>query len=155
MRQRFRAAAEACSAIRSDVRSGLQALRKSDREHVRARDSRRLSGSIDADSALAGVLPNAPRWDYGIGYTPSSNTDDVVHWVEVHPAMDGEVRKVEAKLEWLKNWMANNATDLAGMSKRFVWVSSGRTRFTPTSPGLKRLAQKGCYFVGRVYTIES
>lgn len=154
MRGEFRAAAEACSALRSHVRNGLQALRESDRAHVRARDGRRLAGSVDVDSALAEALPNSPRWDYGIGYRPSSKMDEVVHWVEVHPATDGEARKVEAKLEWLRDWMAENATELAGMDRRFVWVSSGRTRLTPTSPGLRRLAQKGCRHVGKVYTVE-
>ena len=153
MRRRFRIAAEACSALRSHVRNGLQALRRPDRTRVRAKNSRRLAGSIDVDSALAEALPNAPRWDYGIGHQPPSNRDEVVHWVEVHPATDGEVSKMEAKLEWLKNWMDNNAEELARMDRRFVWVSSGRTHSTPTSPGLRRLAQKGCCHVGSVYTI--
>ena len=74
--------------------------------------------------------------------------------LEVHPATDGEVRSVEAKLEWLKNWMDNNAAELTSMDRRFVWVSSGKTHLTPTAPGLRRLAQKGCRHVGSFYAIE-
>ena len=154
MRQEFRVAAQACSALGAHVRDGLQALRGSDRTHVRAKDTRRLAGSVAVEAALAKALPNSPLWDYGVGYRPSDNRNDVVHWVEVHPATDGEVRSVKAKLEWLIEWMTENAAELAKMDRRFVWVSSGRTHFSPTSPGLKRLAQKGCRHVGKVYTIE-
>ncbi|MCP4250111.1 MAG: hypothetical protein GY778_23970 [bacterium] len=121
---------------------------------MRASDNHRLAGSVDVDSALAEALPNAPRWDYAIGYRPSSGTNEVVHWVEVHPATDGEVRKVEAKLRWLKEWMVENAAELAEMGRRFVWISSGKTRLTPTAPALRRLAQQGCHHVGKVYTVE-
>ncbi len=131
----------------------MQALAATDRGRVRARVRRRLAGSVAVDSALARALPDAPRWDYGVGYRPSNDADDVVHWVEVHPATEGEVKSVAAKLEWLKGWIGTNATKLAALDRRFVWVSSGRTRLAPTSPGLKRLAQKGCRHVGRVYEI--
>lgn len=153
MRRAFRAATEACAALRSHFRSGLQALEETDRKRLRARDTRRLTGSVNVESALADGLPNARRWDYGIGYQPSSAADDVVHWVEVHPATEGEVKAIEGKLEWLKEWIGANARALAAMDRRFVWVSSGKTRLAPTSPGLKRLAQKGCQHVGRVYEI--
>lgn len=150
----FRAATQACAALRVHLKSGLQALRASDRRRLRARDSRRLAGSIDVDSALASALPNAPRWDYGVGYRPSNRASDVVHWVEVHPATQREVKAIEAKLEWLKKWIDVNATDLAALDRCFVWVSSGKTHLTPTSPALRRLAQKGCRHVGQVYEIQ-
>lgn len=106
------------------------------------------------DSALAAVLPHAPRWDYGVGYRPSGNREDVMHWVEVHPATDGEVQAVVDKLEWLKKWLGRNTDTLAAMESRYVWVSSGSTRLSPASPGRKRLAQRGCVHVGKVYVIQ-
>jgi hypothetical protein len=121
---------------------------------VRARDNRRLAGSVNVDSALSEALPAAPRWDYGIGYRPSKVHDETVHWVEVHQATDAEIRAMEAKLAWLQDWLVHAAPELARMDRRFIWVSSGRTRITPTAPGLRRLAKKGCRNVGRVYTIR-
>jgi len=118
------------------------------------RDNGRVAGSVDVDTALRSDLPNAPRWDYGIGYRPSANASDAVHWVEIHAATDGDIKAVEKKLEWLQSWVGINAPLLAGMDSRFVWVSSGRTRFTPTALGLKRLAKRGYRHVGRVYDIR-
>ena len=47
---------------------GKQAL-KGHRKHVVCADSRRLTGSIDLDSALAQEpgYADKPRWDYGLG----------------------------------------------------------------------------------------
>lgn len=149
MSRSFRAAAEACEALRQHVRQGLQALQRADRERVRARDPRTLTGSINLDAALADSLPNAPRWDYGVGHRPTTHAGELVYWIEVHPATDGQVSSVEAKLEWLKGWLRSAAPELSRMKRRFIWVSSGDTSLTPMSPALRRLAQKGCVHVGR------
>lgn len=114
---------------------------------------RRLTGSLNLDVALQEALPNAPRWDYGIGYRPNGEKADFVHWVEVHPASDREVPVVIAKLDWLKQWTTNNAPALATLACRYVWVSSGKTRLTPTAPALRHLATKGCQNVGRRHVI--
>ena len=51
-------------------RNGKQALLGAYRSRVICTEPRRLTGSIDLDSALAGEPghANAPRWDYGIGH---------------------------------------------------------------------------------------
>ena len=154
MSRGFCSAAKCCAALDGHVRTGLQALPESDRRHIRPKQTRRVAGSVNLDAALADAEPNSPRWDYAIGYRPAHRACEVVHWVEIHPATDGEIRSVEKKLQWLKGWMAENASELEAMEKRFVWISSGKTDFSPGSPGLKRLAQKGCCHVGRVYSIE-
>lgn len=120
---------------------------------VRARDSRRLAGSVDLDSALARKLPNEPRWDYAVGCRPANGNDDIVYWIEVHPATDADIPTVLAKLDWLKSWTGAHARELAALGQTFIWISSAKTRFTPTSPGLRRLAQKGCRNVGQIYQI--
>lgn len=153
MSSTFREAAAACSALRDRVRDGLQAVRRGHRSRIVAAESRRLAGSVDLDAALSAELPHAPRWDYGIGYRPSGAKVDAVHWIEVHPASDGDVAAVDAKLTWLKHWLATQAADLDRLDRRFVWVSSGRTGLTQASPGLRRLAQKGCRHVGSGYRI--
>ncbi len=154
MSRTFRGAAAACPALRAHYRPGLQALKGADRRRVRGTEPNRLGGSVDLDAALRRDLPNARIWDYGIGYRSAGNGDDVVHWVEVHPATDRDVADVEAKLEWLKAWIQSNAPELARLDRRFVWVSSGRTQLSPTSPALRRLAQKGCRCAGGHYNIR-
>ena len=47
---------------------GLQALRAEDKSHVKAENTRRLSGSADVDTALLLREPQANRWDFAIGY---------------------------------------------------------------------------------------
>jgi hypothetical protein len=153
MERSFCASAAACQALSNHLRQGLQALQRRDRERVRARYARRIVGSVSLDNALAESHPNEPRWDYGVGYQPTKNGDDVVHWIEVHPATDAEIRFVQAKLAWLKAFLSRNALALAALERRFVWVSSGKTRLTPTAPALRRLAEEGCRHVGRVYQI--
>jgi hypothetical protein len=40
---------------------------------------------------------------------PTSLNEWLVYWLEIHPASDGEVKVVLAKLEWLKNWLRTKA----------------------------------------------
>ncbi|MBM4019611.1 MAG: hypothetical protein FJ288_15040 [Planctomycetes bacterium] len=148
----FEASVKACAALSQHYQVGLQALRQADKERIQV-NGRQLTGSVDVDSALAGTLPNAPRWDYGIGHRPRRNGAEAVHWVEVHPATDGEVKVIEAKLDWLANWAGAHAPALWAMKRRYVWVSSGNTHLTPTAPGLRRLAQRGVKNVGSRYTL--
>lgn len=149
----FETNVRACAALGQHYEVGLQALRNADRQHIRVKGPRQLTGSVDVDSALAGTLPNDPRWDYGIGHIARGNGIETVHWVEVHPATDGEVKVIEAKLVWLQNWTRLNASALSSMRRQYIWVSSGKTSFTPGAPSLKRLAQKGLVNVGSMYTV--
>ena len=66
----FKEAVEAAPhPVREKYRSGKQAL-IGYRNRVNCADSRRLTGSIDLDSALKREQPHAARWDYGLGYRP-------------------------------------------------------------------------------------
>jgi hypothetical protein len=141
-------------ALRDGYREGLQALRRTDQRHVDVENARHVSGSVDVDATLHGVFPNAPRWDYAIGYRSSHRGKEIVYWVEIHPANDGSVKKVLAKLDWLKKWMPENAPKLNAMPRRFVWVSSGKTSFTPNSPQQKQLAAHGLQHRGRLLRIR-
>lgn len=149
----FETNVRACGALSQHYGAGLQALRQADRQHIRVHGPRQLTGSVDVDSALAGTLPDDPRWDYGIGHRARGNGIETVHWVEVHPATDGEVKVIEAKLDWLVDWTRLNAAALSSMRRRYIWVSSGKTSLTPGAPSLKRLAQKGLVNVGSTHTI--
>ena len=133
---------------------GLEALRAQDRRHVEAQDTRRLSGSADLDSALRQQEPNAHRWDFAIGYNHTNRTLECIYWVEIHTAADREVSVVLDKLRWLRQWLKRNGKKLALFEHDFVWISSGRTSFTLTSPQQKQFAVLGLQHKCRVLRIS-
>jgi hypothetical protein len=136
-------------------RAGLQAL-GSKSSKVSLERGVTLVGSVDIDSALVSIsqYANANRWDYAVA--ESTTNGDVIHWIEIHPASEGEVESVLAKHDWLKNWLAGDATrlDYRNERRKFVWIASGKTRITPTGSGARKLAKRGVRFVGGHYRID-
>lgn len=130
---------------------GLRAL-GADSPHVGCKDTRRFTGSIALDEALQQVkgYGQAARWDYGVGYRPSSSAETAV-WVEVHPAQTTNVSEVLRKLDWLKGFLRENAKDLWELTKRvpedtgaFHWVATNSgTHIRPGSREERRLRQAG------------
>src|SRR5262245_13396807 len=107
----FHNATEQCTAeVRAAFRPGKQALKGSHAHQVQVGDENRIRGSIDLDTALAGLHEHAqsPRWDYGIGYLPPSGGKEAAVWIEVHSASTGEVGAVLRKLAWLKNLLKSD-----------------------------------------------
>ncbi|HEX4124538.1 MAG TPA: hypothetical protein VHY37_07405 [Tepidisphaeraceae bacterium] len=143
---------KACAILAPRFRAGLQAIENAERIHFAITESRRLNGSVNIDVALIAALPNEARWDYAIGYGAGRN--EVVHWVEIHSATDGNVKVVLAKLAWLRAWLPTNAPALGAMRARYVWVSSGKIAISPNAPSRRILAQKGLLLSGRRYTIS-
>ncbi len=139
----FRAAVAATPAVAAAYRAGLQALPANDRARIACSRPRRLTGSIHLDHALAASHPNAPRWDYGIGYRRGS--DEWAVWVEVHPASSTGIGGMLAKLAWLKTWLQGEAPKLHAITKGdYYWLSTdGPIAITANSPQAKRLALAG------------
>lgn len=150
---KFKTAVEQTAEIKDAYCSGLQALRNVDKKHVSARDSSRLTGSVDIDSRVEKKYPNDPRWDYAIGHLPVNLKpgDEIVYWIEIHPASDGEVNVVIGQLKWLKQWLKEKAPKLNAMRREFIWLSSGKTSFTLSSPQQKQFALLGPQHKGRVF----
>lgn len=88
---------------------GLQALGNNS-SRVHCADTRRLTGSVALDDLLKAKYPNDPLWDYGIGLRKGKREAAV--WIEVHPASTSEVTTVLNKLQWLRNWLKNQAPTL-------------------------------------------
>lgn len=142
---------EAPSPVDKAYCRGKQGLKKEHRKLVTCSETRRITGSIDLDSALAGEsrFANDTRWDYGLGYVAIDRREQAI-WVEVHSATTGEVSKVLRKLQWLRDWLAEHAehlnqlTLLAKGDIRFVWVASGGSvRITANSKEARQLSTKG------------
>ena len=55
--------------------------------------------------------------------------EEVIYWIEVHPANEGEVRVVLEKLRALKTWLRTNAQKLNAMNRSFIWISSRTNSF--------------------------
>jgi hypothetical protein len=150
---KFKHAVEQTPEIKDAFRNGLQALRRRDKRHVAPQDPQRLTGSVDVDAAVNDLYQNDPRWDYAVGQRHTNLDEEMVYWIEIHPANDRAVDDVLAKLEWLKMWLEDKAPKLNAMRREFIWVSSGTTSFTLTSPQQKRFALLGLQHKGRVFRI--
>ena len=131
-------------------RTGKQALAGAYRSRVICAEPRRLTGSIDLDSALAGESEHAsePRWDYGIGYKPRRSAERAI-WVEIHPAHTRNVREVINKLNRLRAWLRIEAPQLAsltvsdGRTRPYVWIATDRVHIPPNSPQARSLSKAG------------
>lgn len=146
----FQKAVEGTPDISTAYRSGLQALKRSDRGVFDVADTRFLDGSVDIDTAVQEKYPNDNRWDYAIGYSGK------VCYVEVHPAYTSEVSVVENKLRWLKTWLKEKAPLLDAIPKAtpaFVWAQTGKGAILPQSSQAKRLATLGIK-VTRVHKLQ-
>lgn len=120
----FQRAVEATPGIAGAYHAGVQALEPADR--ARLDDKHLASGSLFLDAALkkAKKHASANRWDYAIGIQLDGAGREVVLWLEVHHASSKQTKKVIAKLDWLKSWLASEAPRLASMQRRFVWLLS-------------------------------
>jgi hypothetical protein len=125
---------------------GLQALSKSDRARLAVHQNVKLTGSIDLDAALHETHPNDPRWDYAIARRPPNG--EFIHWVEVHPATDAEIKTVLAKFEWLQGWLRTQGKALMNFESEFIWISSGKTAFSPVSHQRRKMSEHGLRHVG-------
>ena len=146
----FQKAVEGTPDISTAYRSGLQALKRSDRSSVTVTDTMNLDGSLDIDTAVKEKYPNDNRWDYAIGYSGK------VCYVEVHPAYTSEVSTIEKKLKWLKAWLKEKAPVLDAIPKAtpaYVWSQTGKGAILPQSSQAKRLATLGIK-VTRVHRLQ-
>jgi hypothetical protein len=152
---RFKEAVTQTPNLEKAWQPGLQALRAEDKLHVKAEDTRRLSGSADVDTALLPLEPRANRWDFAIGYQHTNRNDEFIYWVETHTGCDDQIKVVLKKLQWLKNWLRGDGRRLARFDRDITWVSSGHTLFTRGSAQVKALAQKGLIYAGAVLRIAN
>jgi len=148
----FEKAVEQTEHLQGCWRPGLQALRDKDKPHVVAEDTRRLTGSVDIDTAYEPVDPNANRWDFAIAYQHTNRTAEVVYFIEPHTADDSEVETAIKKANWLRQWLRGKGYRLAKFERGdyFYWIASGATEFTRHSESKrKRMAAAGLKCVGR------
>lgn len=144
----FKDAVEATPNLAGGFQKGLHALRAQDRPHIEAENTRKLAGSVDVDSALQQVDPNANRWDFAIAYQHTNRDAEVIYWTELHTASDSEVKVVIKKAVWLRGWLKVDGKKMAAFERDIIWISSGPTSFQLTGPQRKQMAQAGLRHVG-------
>ena len=136
--QRFKDLVEATPAIANAYEVGLKAL-KGHSKLIGLSDTAKCDGSVDIDLATLQKHPEANRWDYVFSY------DGNVYFIEVHSAETGEVNRVLRKLQWLKNWLTNEAPLLDQVKAKipFYWIQSGRFSIQNNSPQYRLLIKAG------------
>jgi hypothetical protein len=150
----FKKAVQETQFLQHAYQAGLQALKENDRELIRCKNTRSLTGSINLDEALKPYYPNKARWDYGIGIARSPQSEEAI-WIEVHSASSSEdVKKVLKKLNWLKQWLRESAPLLHQLTEGFYWGTSGSVYITPDSRQAKILAKAGLQGPQRRIEIE-
>jgi len=150
---KFRQAIDETRHLNGAWQTGFKGLREVDRNRVGTVAPRRLTGSVNVESRLQALYPSERQWDYAVGFRPADFNGEVIYWIEVHPATDGEIKVVLAKLAFLRSWLRENGRKLNAMPGVFIWLSSGKTSFTLTSPQQKRFALLGLQHTGRFFKI--
>lgn len=117
----FQASVQATPSIASAYKPGIQALLPADKKRLASVGN--ATGSVALDEALKNHCPNAHRWDYGIGLLALGKLERVL-WLEVHHAASGETNRVLKKLQWLKEWLRNEAPALNKLPATFIWLLS-------------------------------
>lgn len=151
----FKSAVRRTKGLEEAWQPGLQALRAQDKAHIDPEDSRKLTGSVDIDSAYKQADPQGNRWDFAIGYQHTNRKQEVIYWVEPHTGSDSEIKVVIKKAQWLQAWFRNAGQELASFERDIIWVSSGATRLSPSAPQVKQMAQLGLRQAGQKLRIPN
>jgi len=132
----FKEAVESTPDIATGYKTGLIALGQYSNK-VSVRDTRLLGGSVDIDACTVAKYPDANRWDYALAYNHK------VYFVEVHPAHTSQVSKMLEKLQWLKNWLIFNASEINKLKAEqpYYWIQSGGCDILKTSSQYRRIMQ--------------
>lgn len=117
----FKDAVVATADVSTCFRKGLEALGP-DKIKISAPNARDFEGSINIDGCTTSKYPNANRWDYAFAYKGE------VFFVEVHSANSREVRAVIKKLQWLQDWLNQDAPEINKLKAKnkpvYYWIQS-------------------------------
>jgi len=150
---KFRQAVNETPDLNGAWQAGFRALKEIDRNRIETAVTRRLKGSVFVEGCLTRHYSGEKQWDYAVGFDPAGFYGEVIYWIEVHPANDGEINVMLEKLQFLRRWLREHGQKLDSLPRAFIWVSSGKTSFTLTAPQQKRFALLGLQHAGRFFKI--
>jgi len=136
----FEQAVEATPDVATGFRSGLTALGTYSAK-VSVSDTHLIEGSVDIDKCTTAKYPNSNRWDYAFAYKGE------IFFIEVHSANSSEVRVVLRKLQWLKDWLHQEAPEMdkqkAKSCPSFYWIQTNGFAIPKTSPQYRAAGSAG------------
>lgn len=131
-------AADKTPDVKGHFCKGLGAIKSNEKERIIVPDTRKLTGSIDIDSAIKEIYPEDNRWDYAVEYT------DETFFIEVHPCSTSDVGTVIKKVKWLKSWLKTKAPDIEVLKPKekpaYHWIATGGVGITKGSKYERMLA---------------
>lgn len=137
MKSPLEAACDATPDLNGCFCLGLGAL-KSCKDKICADNPRKLTGSVDIDGSLVQKYPEDNRWDYAVEHNGKTI------FVEIHPATSGgELNKMIAKVDWLKNWIRESAPvleEIRAKDQPYYWVITNRFYMIFNTPEKHKLA---------------
>ena len=127
--------------VTGHFKKGIQAVKNEYRSIISATDSRKLTGSVDIDSATSKLYPNDNRWDNAIEY------NNETFFVEFHPASTSNVDELLKKQSWIKDWLKSHAPKIDALKAKngnaFNWIATGRISILKGSRQHRQLATAG------------
>ena len=140
-KSRLQEAVKGIGGLDKHFEKGLGAVKGEYRNRITAKEPRLFNGSLDIDKAKSKAEPTANRWDYAIEYNGE------VFFVEIHPGSTRDVPIILRKLEWLEQWLENEAKAIDMLktkrTTRYFWIHTGACRILKWSSESKQLAQRG------------
>src|SRR5262245_16344741 len=133
------------SRLREHVHNGCDAIAGVHRGLITDELKQSIVDSIDLDSATYTEYPNANRWDYVLGVRANAT----LVAVEPHSARDDEIATVIAKKQHSSRILLAHLKREWRVSA-WIWVSSGKVKFSKMDPAIRRLNQNGIRFAGRI-----
>jgi chitinase len=120
------------------LENGLKALEKDHSSKIDVKGSK-IVESVFLDKCLAKSDPQGSRWDYIIGY------NEEAYFVEVHSAITSEVSTVLRKLDWLKNWLFEEGSEVNKIKTQncYHWIQSSKFDILKSSRQYKLASQNG------------
>lgn len=128
------------STLRPHVQKECQAIAAKHRGLLTNGLRQTVQDSLDLDAATSAQYPRAHRWDYVLGLRGNKLVG-----VEPHSARDDEVSTVIAKKQQASQVLRAHLQPGWHVSA-WIWVSSGRVRFSKMDPAIRRLDQNGIRF---------
>lgn len=131
------------SSLQSHVHDGLGAIETRHRRYIEGSLRTDFADSLDLDGAMRSGHDQESRWDYLLGYAPTTK----VVGLEPHSAREGEISIVIAKRRAASDQLRLHLKAGARI-EAWLWVASGRVYFADTEKTRRRLDQNGIRFVG-------
>jgi hypothetical protein len=132
------------SSLQPEIRPGLDALIKADRQLVAESERPKVGDSLDLDAATVQEFPNDHRWDYLLSVPAASR----IIGVEPHSAKDSEIRVVIAKKSAAVVYLRDHLVSPHRIAA-WYWVCQGAVGFSRMERARRILDQAGIEFAGR------